>query len=338
MIKESIAKVVAGENLSRIEMKDVFNEIMTGSASEGQIAAFITALRIKGETVEEITGGAEIMRKYATHIKTRHKKVLDTCGTGGDGAHTFNISTISALVAAGAGVIVAKHGNKSVSSKCGSADLLSEFGINVDPDARIIEKCLDEIGIGFLFAPALHSAMKYAAPVRRQIGIRTIFNILGPITNPAGASNQLLGVYDKNLVEPLANVLKNLGSSHALVVHGLDGLDEVTTADKTFAAELKGGDVKIYNIEPRKFGLPTSKKTDLAGGNVKFNLKLALDLLGGKTGPYADIVILNAGCAIYVADMAKDIKEGVELARSSIASGKALEKLNKLKELSNTKI
>lgn len=335
MIKEAILKVVEGEDLSRGEMKEAFSEIMKGQANEPQIAAFITALRMKGEGIEEITGGAEVMRKFATRIKTRHKKVLDTCGTGGDGAGTFNISTISAFVACGAGIAVAKHGNRSVSSKCGSADLLKELEVNIECGVDVVERCLDEIGIGFLFAPLLHGAMKYATPVRRQIGIRTIFNVLGPLTNPAGASCQLLGVYSKDLVEPLANVLKNLGSVHALVVHGSDGLDEITTTGKTFVAEVKGEGLKSYEIDPAQFGFAKSKREDLIGGDVKLNSKIALDILGGKQGPRTDIVALNAGCAIYAADKAVSIKEGVELAKSSISSGKALEKLNKLKELTN---
>jgi len=335
MIKEAIGKIVKGKDLSREEMKDSFGAIMSGEAKEAEIAAFITALRMKGETADEITGGAEIMRKFATQVKTKHKKVLDTCGTGGDGAGTFNISTISAFVACGAGVAVAKHGNRSVSSKCGSADLLKELGVNIEVGVETVEKCLDEIGIGFLFAPLLHGAMKYATPVRRQIGIRTVFNILGPLTNPAGATNQLLGVYDKKLAEPLANVLKNLGSSHALVVHGLDGLDEVTTTSKTFVAEVKGGSVKAYELNPEAFGISKSKMKDLTGGDAGLNAKIALDVLAGKKGPHLDIVLLNSGCAIYAADKAKSVKESIELARASISSGKAAEKLNKLKEATN---
>jgi len=337
MIKEAISKIIEGRDLSQSEMQDVFNEIMGGKAEATQIASFITALRVKGETIEEITGGAEVMRKFATRIKTRHKNILDTCGTGGDGAHTFNISTVSAIVACGAGLVVAKHGNRSVSSKCGSADLLKEFGVNIEAGIDVVEKCLNEIGIGFLFAPLLHGAMKYATPVRRQIGIRTVFNVLGPLTNPAGATTQLLGVYDKNLVEPLANALKNLGSTHALVVHGADGLDEVTTTDDTFVAELKDGDVNTYKINPKELGFSTAKKADLVGGDAKANLKIAMDILNKKSGPCMDIVLLNAGCAIYAGDKAKDIEEGIKLARTSIESGKALEKLNQLNEVTNKK-
>jgi anthranilate phosphoribosyltransferase len=336
MIKEAIAQVVAGRNLSRQEMKDVFDEIMTGKANEPQIAAFITALRMKGESVEEVTGGAEIMRKYATKVKAPSGIVLDTCGTGGDGAHTFNISTIAAFVACGAGVMVAKHGNRSVSSKCGSADLLKELGVNIEVDVSTIERCLADIGIGFLFAPLLHGAMKYATPVRRQIGVRTVFNILGPLTNPAGARHQLLGVYDKELAEPLAHVLKNLGSQHVLIVHGLDGLDEVSTMEKTFVAELKDGHVKTYTLKPEQFGIKRSPQGSLDGSDAPFNRIIALDVLGGKPGPKRDIVLLNAGCAIYAADKAKSIKEGITLAEQSIDSGKARKKLETLQAFTTT--
>lgn len=335
MIKEAIAKAVAGKDLSRDEMKEAFAEIMDGKANEPQIAAFITALRMKGESIDEITGGAEVMRAFATKINTKHRKLLDTCGTGGDSSGTFNISTISAFVACGAGAIVAKHGNRSVSSKCGSADLLKELGVNIEADKAVVEKCIDEIGIGFLFAPLLHGAMKYATPVRRQIGIRTIFNVLGPLTNPAGARSQLLGVYDKALVEPLANALKNLGSDHALVVHGSDGMDEVTMTTDTYVAELKNGAVKTYRIDPSEFGFSKVGKEELAGGDAKSNSRIALDILGGKGGARADAVLLNAGCAIYAADKAPSVKKGVALARESVTSGSALEKLNNLKGLTN---
>jgi len=335
MIKEAIAKAVAGKDLSRDEMKETFAEIMGGKANEPQIAAFITALRMKGESIDEITGGAEVMRAFATKINTKHRKVLDTCGTGGDASGTFNISTISAFVACGAGAIVAKHGNRSVSSKCGSADLLKELGVNIEADKAVVEKCIDEIGIGFLFAPLLHGAMKYATPVRRQIGIRTVFNVLGPLTNPAGARSQLLGVYDKALVEPLANALKNLGSDHALVVHGSDGMDEVTMTTDTYVAELKNGAVKTYRIDPSEFGFSKVDKEELAGGDAKRNSCIALDILNGKGGARTDAVLLNAGCAIYAVDKAPNIKKGIALAGESVRSGRALEKLNNLKELTN---
>ena len=336
MIKEAIAKLVKGEDLSRNEMELVMEEIMTGAALPTQIAAFLTAMRIKGETIDEIVGAAEIMRRHATKIRTRHPVILDTCGTGGDERHTFNVSTIAAFTVAGAGVIVAKHGNRSVSSKCGSADLLKALGINIEAEEATVSKCIDEVGIGFLFAPALHKAMQYAIGPRKEIGIRTIFNILGPLTNPAGATNQLLGVYDLGLTEPIAEALGKLGSMHALVVHGRDGLDEVTTADKTRVSELKNCKVKTYEISPGDFGIKKAKKEDLGGGDPSQNAKIAMDILSGGAGPKYDIVVLNAGCAIYAADKASNIKEGIELAVESIESGKALEKLQLLKEATNS--
>ncbi len=336
MIREAIAKLVKCEDLSKNEMELAMEEIMTGQALPTQIAAFLTAMRIKGETIDEITGGAETMRRHATKIKTRHPVVLDTCGTGGDECQTFNVSTITAFVVAGAGVIVAKHGNRSVSSRCGSADLLKALGVNIDAEEQTVSKCIDETGIGFLFAPALHKAMQYAIGPRKEIGIRTIFNILGPMTNPAGATNQLLGVYDPGLTELIAKALGRLGSKHALVVHGKDGLDEVTTTDKTMISELKGGRVKTYEISPRDFGIKKAKAGDLKGGEPAENAKIAMDILSGEKGPKYDIVVLNAGCAIYAADKALSIKEGIRSAEESLESGLALEKLQALKEAASS--
>ncbi|MFH0763377.1 MAG: anthranilate phosphoribosyltransferase [Candidatus Omnitrophota bacterium] len=335
MIKEAIVKLVKGEDLSKNEIELVMEEIMTGQALPTQIAAFLTAMRIKGETLDEIVGAAGIMRRHATKIKTRHPVVLDTCGTGGDGCNTFNVSTVAAFVVAGAGVIVAKHGNRSVSSKCGSADLLKALGVNIEAEEHIVSKCIDEVGIGFLFAPALHKAMQYAIGPRREIGIRTIFNILGPMTNPAGATNQLLGVYAAELTGLMAEALGRLGSKHALVVHGKDGLDEVTTADKTRISELKGGKVKTFEISPRDFGIKKVKPEELRGGDPAENAKITMDILSEEKGPAYDIVILNAGCAIYAADKAPNIKEGIKLAEESIESGAALGKLQELKEATN---
>ncbi len=336
MIRDAIAKLVKCEDLSKNEMELAMEEIMTGQALPTQIAAFLTAMRIKGETIDEITGGAETMRRHATKIKTRHPVVLDTCGTGGDECQTFNVSTITAFVVAGAGVIVAKHGNRSVSSRCGSADLLKALGVNIDAEEQTVSKCIDETGIGFLFAPALHKAMQYAIGPRKEIGIRTIFNILGPMTNPAGATNQLLGVYDPGLTELIAKALGRLGSKHALVVHGKDGLDEVTTTDKTMISELKGGRVKTYEISPRDFGIKKAKAGDLKGGEPAENAKIAMDILSGEKGPKYDIVVLNAGCAIYAADKALSIKEGIRSAEESLESGLALEKLQALKEAASS--
>ncbi|MFH1783401.1 MAG: anthranilate phosphoribosyltransferase [bacterium] len=336
MIKEAIAKLVEKQDLSTPETEQVMSEIMNGEATPAQIAGFLTSLRLKGETVEEITGCAKIMRKFATKITAKGGKVLDTCGTGGDRKNTFNISTLTALVVASAGVIVAKHGNKSVSSKCGSADLLDELGVNIKASKEVVEECIEKVGIGFLFAPLLHGAMKYAMPVRKEMGIRTVFNVLGPLTNPAGANYQLLGVYDKNLVKPLAEVLGNLGAKHALVVHGKDGLDEVTITDLTYVAELKDGKVTTYEIDPGSLGIKKATIDDLKGGEAKENAAIALSILKNEEkGPLLDIVILNAGCALYACDEARDIKEGIEIAKKAIESGKALEKLEALKTCSN---
>jgi anthranilate phosphoribosyltransferase len=335
MIREAIAKLVRSEDLSRAEVELAMEEIMTGQALPAQIGSFLTAMRMKGETIEEIVGAAVIMRKYATRIKTGHPVILDTCGTGGDESHTFNVSTIAAFVVAGAGIAVAKHGNRCVSSKCGSADLLKELGVNIVTEEHTVSRCLDEIGIGFLFAPVLHKAMQYAAGPRKEIGIRTMFNILGPLTNPANATHQLLGVYDYKLTKPIAQALGELGSKHALVVHGDDGLDEVTTSDSTQVSELKGGKVTSYEITPMEFGIRRSKPEELKGGDASQNAKIAIAVLSGEKGPQRDIVIMNAGCAIYAADGAKSIKEGIEIAGESIESGEGLKKLEQLKEATN---
>lgn len=335
MIREAIDKIKKKHNLSMQEMEEVFTEIMGGKAATDDIAEFLLALKDKGETVEEITGAAVIMRKFATKINPKRKDLVDTCGTGGDNAHTFNISTISAIVACGAGCAIAKHGNKSVSSKCGSADLLEALGVNINVEKKIIEKCIDEIGIGFLFAPRLHLAMKYAMPARQKIKTRSIFNILGPLTNPASARRQIIGVFDRKLVEPLIKVLKNLGASHAMVAHGRDGLDEITTCDITDVAELKDGGIRFYEINAKDYGIERCEKEDIKGADTSCNRDIALKILKGEKGSKRDIVLLNAGCAIYIADIARDIKEGVKKAEESIDSGKALEKLERLKELTN---
>jgi anthranilate phosphoribosyltransferase len=275
------------------------------------------------------------MRQHATRIGCSRGNILDTCGTGGDRSQTFNISTISALVAAGAGAVVAKHGNRAVSSRCGSADLLKELGVNIEASVGVVEKCLKEIGIAFLFAPLLHESMKYAAPIRREIGIRTIFNILGPMTNPACAKHHLLGVFNAGLTRPLASALGKLGSRHVLVVCGRDGLDEITTTAETTVSELKNGRVKTYRIKPSDFGIKRARSADLKGQDPGFNARLTLDLLNGKKGPQRDIVVLNAGAALYAADMAKSIKDGIALAQESIDGLKAKGKLEALKRLTN---
>ncbi|MBI3755739.1 MAG: anthranilate phosphoribosyltransferase [Deltaproteobacteria bacterium] len=335
MIKEAISKIVKNQDLTEPEMIEVMNEIMTGAASPGQIGAFITALRIKGETVDEITGAARVMRDKATKIEIKDKKVVDTCGTGGDEAMTFNISTAAAFVAAGAGLTVAKHGNRSVSSKSGSADVLKALGVNIEAEVARVEECLKEIGIGFLFAPMLHGAMKYAAPVRREIGIRTIFNILGPLTNPAGARRQVIGVYDDSLTDVLGKVLANLGAEHAFVVRGEDGLDEITLTTETKVTELKNGILKTYHIKPEDFGFRRCRPEDLKGGDPEQNAEIILALLEGKKGSQQDVVLLNAAAAIVAGGIAKSLEEGISSARGSIDSGKAMEKLNRLVETTN---
>lgn len=335
MIREMTSDLIDKKNLTLSQMQQVVEEIMGGAVTPAQIAAFLIALRIKGETVEEISGAALAMRKFVKRIRTDAGVVLDTCGTGADRALTFNISTISAFVAVGCGLLVAKHGNRAVSSHCGSADLLEELGVNINIDEKKVEECIKEIGIGFLFAPNLHPAMKCVAGVRRELGLRTIFNLLGPLTNPAFATHQLLGVYDLGLLKTMARVLRNLKVIHALVVHGLDGLDEITTCGPTAVCELKFGRVRSYKISPRDFGIEKANLKDLEGGDAKTNAEIAREILQGKKGRKRDIVLLNSGCAIYAADKANTIKEGIELARESIDSGAALRKLEELRQFTN---
>lgn len=335
MIKEAIGKVIDKQDLTEQEMVDVFNEIMSGGASDAQIGAFLVALRLKGETIEEIIGAAKVMREKALKIKTpKGATVVDTCGTGGDASGTFNISTTAAFIAAGAGLTVAKHGNRAVSSKAGSADVLKALGVNIEAEQAIVEECLDKCQIGFLFAPLMHNAMKYAIGPRREIGVRTIFNILGPLCNPAGADNQIMGVYDDSLTEPLANVLGGLGAKHVLVVHGHDGLDEITLTATTQVSELKNGKVSTYTLDPRDLGFSLCKPEDLKGGDAQTNAEITTKILEGEEkGPKRNISVLNAAAAILVGGMAKDLKEGVELAGKSLDSGKAAMKLEKLKSI-----
>ena len=337
MVKEAIAKVVEKKDLTEDEMASVMREIMEGEATPAQIASIITALRMKGETVDEITGAARVMREKALKVKTTASVIVDTCGTGGDESFTFNISTAAAFVAAGAGLTVAKHGNRSISSKSGSADVLKSLGVNIEAEVQKVEECLDSIGIGFLFAPLMHGAMKYAAPVRREIGIRTIFNILGPLTNPAGARYQVLGVYRSELTEVLANVLKNLGSTRAFVVSGNDGLDEMTLTSETKVSEFKDGKVNTYSIKPEEFGMTRCKLFELQGGEPDDNARIISAILKGDKGPKRDVVVLNAAAAIVASGMAKDMKEGIKLAEEAIDSGKALEKLEKMIEITSKK-
>ncbi|MDA0747931.1 MAG: anthranilate phosphoribosyltransferase [bacterium] len=334
-IQDAIAKLIEGEDLTRGETAGVMDEIMSGNATDAQIGAFLVALRVKGETVEEITGAAEGMRAKATRISTRHKVVVDTCGTGGDGSGTFNISTAAAFVTAGAGLCVAKHGNRAASSKCGSADVLKALGVNIEAAPDVVERCLDEVGIGFLFAPALHGAMKYAIGPRREVGVRTVFNMLGPLTNPAGARRQVIGVYGKALTEPVARVLCELESERAFVVHGLDGLDEISTTGPTRVSELRDGKVSTYEIRPEQFGLKEVTADALGGGDAEENAGIVQQVLDGKEGPQLDIVLLNAGAAIAAGGLAEDIGDGLELAREVVRSGKAREKLDGLRAASN---
>jgi len=335
MIEKTIEIISQGRDLTAESMQQVMEEIMAGKVDTQQIVSFLTHLSEKRETIEELTAAALVMRRHATKINTKQKVVLDTCGTGGDKSGTFNISTIVAFVASGCGISVAKHGNRSVSSRCGSADILEALGININMSKEKIERCLDEIGIAFLFAQNLHPAMKYAMPARIQIGKRTMFNILGPLTNPAGATHQLVGVYDRRWTEIVANVLSNLGTVHALILHGEDGLDEITTTAKTLICEEYKGTIKNYEVSPEDFCIRRAKLEDLVGGTSSDNAKILLDVLNGKSGLQREIVLLNAGAAIYVADKANSIKEGIELAKQSIDSGKALEKLELLKDYSN---
>ncbi|HEX2930601.1 MAG TPA: anthranilate phosphoribosyltransferase [Candidatus Binatia bacterium] len=334
-IREAIEKLVNRVDLSEAETIDVMNQIMTGEATPLQVAAFLTALRMKGESVEEITGAARVMREKAHRVDVGSKTVLDTCGTGGDQKGTFNISTTTAFVLAGAGVNVAKHGNRSVSSQSGSADVLGALGVKVDAPKERVEQCIAKIGIGFLFAPLLHEAMKYAVQPRRDIGIRTIFNILGPLTNPAMASHQLIGIYSGELVGMIAHVLRNLGSMCAMVVHGLEGLDEISLCGPTKIAELRHGEVKEYTVEPEQFGLQRCRLEELRGGSPDQSAVIVRGVLEGKAGPARDVVLLNGGAALYVSGRATTIQDGIRTAAESIDSGKARQKLQQLVEMTN---
>lgn len=335
MIIEAIKDVVEGKNISSDQAAEVMGEIMSGKATDAQIAALITALRIKGETTDEIFGFAKAMRQFAVPVKVKHPQLVDTCGTGGDLSGTFNISTTAAFVVTGAGVKVAKHGNRSVSSKSGSADVLEALGVNLNLSPKQLSECIDETGIAFLFAPALHPAMKYAIGPRREIAIRTIFNILGPLTNPARAAHQLMGVYDGSLTEKLAEVLGKLGSKHVLVVHGEDGLDEISITGKTKISELKEGDIRTYSIYPDEFGLTISNINEIKGGEANENAKILQDILNGENGPKRDAVLLNAAGALLAADKVPNFAEGIALAANSIDSGAALNSLNCLIDFTN---
>ena len=336
MIREAISRVIERKDLDEKQMLGAMDEIMSGDATSAQIGSFITALRMKGETIEEISGAAMVMREKATRITTgvdvdKGEILVDTCGTGGDSSGTFNVSTATAFVVAAAGLPVAKHGNRSVSSQCGSADVLEALGVNLNLTPEQVGACVKEVGIGFLFAPMLHGAMKYAIGPRREIGIRTIFNVLGPLTNPAGANVQLLGVYSPDLCEKLARVLGRLGSLRALVVCGSGNVDEFTVTGDTEVAELSNGEVRTYSVRPEDAGLGRSRLVDLQGGETPAeSADILRDVLGGAEGPKRDMLLLNSGAALYAADKAPDIKAGVELAARIIDSGAALAKLEAL--------
>lgn len=349
MIQTAISKVVNQEDLSQTEMETVMNEIMGGEATPAQIGAFITALRMKGETVDEIVGAAQVMRDKATRIKVFDtalsldrdeinidtETILDTCGTGGDGTNTFNVSTATALVAAGGGIKVAKHGNRAVSSQCGSADVLEKLGVKLDIGPADVEKCIRDVGIGFLFAPLFHGAMKYAAGPRKEIGLRTIFNILGPLTNPAGATAQVLGVYLPDLTEKMALVLGKLGSKEAFVVCGEGTFDEISICSPTRISHLKEGKVQSFKITPEEFGFQRAGMESIKGGDARENARIIREILDGQEGARKDMVLLNAGAAFVAAGLDSELKDGIKRAREVIDSGKAKKKLEELIEFTN---
>ncbi len=335
MIVEALKTVVEGGSLSEDEATAVMEEIMTGECTDSQIAAFITAMRIKGETVEEICGFARVMREKASAVRPKSIDLIDTCGTGGDAAGTFNISTAVALVVAGCGVRVAKHGNRGVSSKCGSADVLEALGVKIDLPPDAVARCIDEAGIGFMFAPGFHQSMKHAMTPRREIAIRTVFNILGPLTNPAGASSQLLGVYDAGLTETMARVLGRLGTRHALVVHGADGLDEISTTGGSLVSELYDGRVDTYTVMPEQLGLKTAKLEDLRGGTPEQNAADIRGILSGKQGPKTDITLANTAAALVAANKAENLADGMDKAAFAIETNMAADRLERLIELTN---
>lgn len=323
----AIARVIEADDLNQQEMTEVMNLIMTGEATPAQIGGFLVGLRIKGETVQEITGAATVMRQLATPVSVDIQGLVDTCGTGGSGSNKFNVSTASAFVAAAVGVRVAKHGNRGASSKSGSADLLEASGANIMLEPAQVARCIDTVGVGFLFALSHHSAMKHAIGARREMIVRTIFNLLGPLTNPAGAERQLLGVYDKRWVQPIAEVLQSLGSKHVMVVHSDDGLDEISIAAPTAVAELKNGEIREYKIEPEQFGCRRQSIDSLRVENAEESLVLVKQALDGSNEAATDFVILNAGAAIYVSGKANSLKNGVEMASDAIGSGLAMEKM-----------
>jgi len=336
-INQAIKAVIEKKNLNESDMLDVMNSIMTGQTTDAQIGAFLVGLSMKGETIEEITASAKVMRSLATPVEIKSNKYLvDTCGTGGDGLGLFNISTASAFVVAAAGGKVAKHGNRSISSKSGSADVLESAGVNLNLSPSLISECIAQIGVGFMFAPAHHSAMKHAIGPRKELAVRTIFNVLGPLTNPAKAPNQVMGVYDKNLVEPIANVLKELGSRHVMVIHSDDGLDEFSIADKTYVAELKDGVVSTYSVRPEDFGLTLGDLKDIRADNADASLALITEAFSGRNGTAKNIISLNAGAAIYVSGLTTSLQSGIDRANQVLSDGSSQKKLDEYIKVSNS--
>lgn len=330
MLKDAIARALAAQSLSADEAAQAMGEIMDGAASPALIAAYVTALRMKGETADEIAGSARAMRQRMLRVEARAETVLDTCGTGGDGTGTFNISTVTAIVCAACGVRVAKHGNRAASSKCGSADVLEALGVKIENPTDKVEKILHEVGIAYLHAPNFHPAMKHAGPVRKELGFRTVFNLLGPLCNPAGANVQLVGLFSPKLVRTYAEVLRSLGSRAAFAFHGHGGLDELSTTGENAAIEVRGGDLRELTIAPEAIGVPRAKPEDLRGGSAQDNAKIVRDILGGAPGAPRDIVLLNAAAGLVAAGAAKDFREGAGLAAQAIDSGAARKKLEAL--------
>ena len=330
MIRESLKRLIGKIDLSEEEMAALVGEIMSGNATDAQIGAIMAALATKGETFSELAGAARAMRRKATRIQTNADVVVDTCGTGGDGSNTFNISTTAAFVVAGCGVTVAKHGNRSVSSKCGSADLLEALGVNLEVGPEGVEEAVGHIGIGFLFAPLFHGAMRHAAKARKELGVRSIFNMLGPLTNPAGANCQLIGVYAPELTEMFAQALQRLGSRRAFVVHGQEGLDEISVCAPTRVSELNNGFIRTYDISPERLLGRTADPMEMAGGTPADNAEITIGILSGEQGPRRDVVVVNAGAALMAAGVAQDFREGIGMAEAAIDQGMALQKLQEL--------
>jgi anthranilate phosphoribosyltransferase len=336
VIPTLLPRLLRGESLTEAEAQAVIGHVMDGDASESQIAGLLVALRMKGESVDEIVGAARAMRMHAIAVSPKRTDLVDTCGTGGDGLRTFNVSTAAGLVAAGAGAGVAKHGNRAVSSASGSADVLEALGVRLDLPVERVAECIDEVGFGFLFAPAHHPAMRHAGPVRRSLGVRTIFNVLGPLTNPVGARRQLVGVFDEALVLPIAETLRALGCERALVVHGSDGLDELSPCNPSTCADVTPQGVTVRTIDPASLGLARSRTEELAGGDAEHNASLLRALLEGQSGPRRDAVTLNAGAALVAAGRADDLAMGLALAAAAIDDGRALRTLERLVEFTNT--